>query len=374
MDSRERVRRAIAFECPDRAPVMHAVLPAGWYQHGAALHEILARYPRDLATGAAFAAGERAGGGATFGYQASRDLAALYPVDDDFAFVSPRSFELGTAGVAGYSRDEWGCVWERIDPGIVGQVIEHPLADWDHLASYRWPDPRAYWRFDQPSIEQAIAAGRARGKYIVAYAGNLFEQMQWVRGYVELLLDFAEAPERATLLAQRIADYDLATVDMWLGFDGDAVAFNDDWGTQQALMIQPEAWRSIFKPHYKQMFDRVHAAGRHVHFHTDGNTIEILPDLIELGADVINLQTSAMDLEATARIGAGKFCLRTDIDRQYILTRASPAEVTEYVRRLFELFGGPRGGVIASGEINSDSSLPNVRAMYEAFERFGGAG
>jgi uroporphyrinogen decarboxylase len=368
VNSRERVTRAIEFAGVDRAPIMHAVLPAGWFRHGADLHAILSRYPRDLATQSIDG---RAGGGATFGYQSTAGLGASFPVVDDFAYLDARSFELGTVGASGLSRDEWGCVWERIDPGIVGQVIEHPLADWGALPGYRWPDPLAYWRFDAPSIAATIANARAADKYLVAYAGNLFELMQWLRGYTQLLMDVVAAVELVRELAARVTDYDLATVDYWLSLDGDAIAFNDDWGTQQALMISPDAWRRIFKPCYKRLFDRVHAAGRHVHFHTDGNTTAIIPDLIELGADVVNLQLSAMDIDEVARIAAGKVCLRTDIDRQYILTRASEAEVTDYVRRVFDAFGGERGGIICCGEINSDSRLANVAAMYKAFERFG---
>ena len=370
MDSRERVRRAIRFEGPDRSPVMHAVLPAGWFQHGAALHAILRRYPTDLAAATA-PVGDRAGGGATFGYQGSRDLAALYPVADDFGYLDTRSFQLGLPGAAGLTSDEWGCVWEKLDPGVVGQVVWHPIADWEAFDSFRWPDPLAHWRFDRPAIDARIQSARAAGKYVVAYAGNLFELMQWLRGYDALMIDLAEAPDRVTALAERVADYVLATVEAWLGCDGDAIAFNDDWGTQLQLMIRPSVWRELFAPHYRRLFDRVHAAGRDVHFHTDGNTLEVLPDLVGLGVDVVNLQLSAMDLDATARAIGGKVCLRTDIDRQYILTRASPAEVTDYVRRVFELFGGPHGGVIACGEINSDSKLENVAAMYAAFERFG---
>jgi hypothetical protein len=351
--------------------MMHAVLPAGWFRHGQALHAILRRYPRDLVAPGAARPDLRAGGGATFGYQASKELSDLYPVVDDFGYVDARSFQLGVVGVQGRSRDEWGCVWERLDPGIVGQVVEHPLAEWSAFDAYRWPDPRAYWRFDTPNLAASIARARAQGKYVVAYAGNLFELMQWLRGYEQLLIDFAEDQGKVRALAEQVAAYDLATVEAWLDLDGDAIGFNDDWGTQRALMIRPDLWRGIFKPLYRKLFDRVHAGGRHVHFHTDGNTLAILPDLVELGADVVNLQLSAMDPDQVAQVIAGRVCLRTDVDRQYVLTRAEPAEVTAYVRRILDLFGGPRGGVIACGEINSDSSLANVAAMYEAFERYG---
>ena len=370
MDSRERVVRAIRFEFPDRVPVMHAVLPAGWYRHGADLHAILRQHPHGLAT-SVDGFGDRAGGGATFGYQASRDLAELYPISDDFGYLDARGFQLGPVGAAGLMRDEWGCIWRKLDPGVVGQVIDHPLADWSAFERYRWPDPHAYWRYDLPALTARVARARRDGKYLVAYAGNVFELMQWLRGYGQLLVDLVADPSKARALAERVAAYCLGTIEEWLRLDGDAIAFNDDWGTQQALMIRPSLWREVFRPLYERLFEMVHAAGRHVHFHSDGNTLEILPDLIELGVEVVNLQLSALDVEKAARLIAGRVCLRTDVDRQHVLTRATPAEVTDYVRRVLDLFGGPRGGVIACGEVNSDASLANVAAMYEAFERYG---
>lgn len=368
MTSHERVLKAIKFDGPDRVPIMHAVLPAAWYKYGESLHRILSRYPRDIPLDKGGSISKRP---AAAGYQDSSYLEKMYGLEDDFAYLGPRSFLYGPPGEAGQSQDEWGCVWQKLDPGIVGQVIRHPLDDWDSWSSYRFPDPLAYWRFDEVEIEKTVHMARERGKYIIAYAGNLFELMQWLRGYENLLIDIATAPDRVQAMAEKIVDYLLKTIHKWQQFKVDAIAFNDDWGTQSQLMIHPRLWRKIFKPYYAQLFEAVHQEDMHVHFHTDGYTLDIIPDLMELGVDVLNPQFSAMDLEDLARIVAGKVCLRTDIDRQYILPRATPEEVRAYIKKIFQTFGIEGGGLIAHGEINSDAQLANVEAMYEAFEEFG---
>jgi len=114
------------------------------------------------------------------------------------------------------------------------------------------------------------------------------------------------------------------------------ILFQDEWGTQRQLIINPKTWRELFKPYYKKLFDTVHNSGRHVHFHTDGNTLDIIPDLIEIGVDVLNPQFSAVNLENLAKIAAGRVCIRSDIDRQYILTRATPEEVDLYVKKIIK--------------------------------------
>ncbi|MGC8716507.1 MAG: uroporphyrinogen decarboxylase family protein [bacterium] len=369
MTSRERVIRAIEFKGIDRIPIMHAVLPAAWYKYGEELANILSRYPKDIVSSLDKMDVSRRP--ASAGYKYSEDLSKKWTFEDDFIYLEPRSFQYGTPGEAGDSTDEWGCTWRKIDPGIVGQVIKSPLEDWDNLDSYRFPDALAYWRFNIPEIERTIEYAQRKGKYIIAYSGNLFELLQWIRDYVPLMMDIMEDRERVRFLIEKIVDYNLKTLGFWLRYPVDGILFQDDWGTQRQLIINPKIWRELFKPYYKELFEAVHRAGHHVHFHTDGYTIDIIPDLIEIGVDVLNPQFSAMNLDALAKIVAGKICIRSDIDRQYILTKALPEEVELYVKRVIDLFGSKEGGFIGMGEINSDSKLENVEAMYEAFEKYG---
>jgi hypothetical protein len=81
------------------------------------------------------------------------------------------------------------------------------------------------------------------------------------------------------------------------------------------------------------MFSKVKNKGLHVWYHSDGHILEIIPDLIELGVDVLNCQASVMDFKQLNNF-AGKIAFRTDIDRQKVLPFVSPGEVKEYV---FEL-------------------------------------
>ena len=126
-----------------------------------------------------------------------------------------------------------------------------------------------------------------------------------------------------------------------------------------------------FGARLRKIVDAVHAAGKHFYFHTDGCTLDILPDLIEIGVDVINPQFSSMDLEAVAEVCAGRVCISSDIDRQRLLPRGSPREIREHVRSVVRLFGGPEGGLIGRAEIGPDVPLENAEAVFCAFAEFG---
>ncbi|HSR33624.1 MAG TPA: hypothetical protein VLY63_23910, partial [Anaerolineae bacterium] len=102
---------------------------------------------------------------------------------------------------------------------------------------------------------------------------------------------------------------------------------------------------------------------------SDGQILDIMPDLVELGVDVLNFQASLMDRNEI-RAYAGRLCFRTDIDRQQVLPFVSPEEVKEYINQLFHDLGTADGGIVACGEISEDVPLENVKAMYDAFLEF----
>jgi uroporphyrinogen decarboxylase len=119
------------------------------------------------------------------------------------------------------------------------------------------------------------------------------------------------------------------------------------------------------------MFRRVHEAGMDVWYHSDGMIADIFGDLIEIGVDVINCQTSVIGLDWVAANARGQVAFRTDIDRQRVMPFASPMEVKAEVQRVFEACGTSRGGIIACGEIGPETPIDNIRAMYQAFVEYG---
>ena len=332
MKSRERVNRAIRFENPDRPPISHAVLPAARLTFGAALDEILATAHED------------------FGWEylpdlARRDYPALYR--------------------AGRNRDDFNTLWEVHTEGVCGIPVEWPLADWNAYAGFRWPDFSA----GPPTgrLYSGHMAGRSEDYYARGGWITFFEQMQQLRGMENLLMDLAEGSREVMRLRDDMLAFNLRWLDKWLQFEYDGIHFADDWGDQNHLLISPALWRTFFKPAYKAMFAKVIDAGMDVHFHSDGNIVDIIPDLIDIGVRVINCQANVIGLELLKKKFAGSVCFRTDLDRQKIVPFGTPDEVKEHVRNVFDHLGTGKGGIIACGEIGPDTPLANIRAMYEAF-------
>ena len=198
---------------------------------------------------------------------------------------------------------------------------------------------------------------------------TFFEKMQQLHGFEPTLMDLAQKEPMVYRLRDDLLEFNLNWLDYWLVEDYQGLQFADDWGAQTNMLVSPPTWRAFFKPVYKEMFAKVKGAGRQVWFHSDGFILPIIPDLIELGVDVLNCQSSVMELGRLKQF-AGELCFRTDIDRQHLLPFARPEEVKRSVHELFEALSTPKGGVVACGELSEDVPLANIEAMYEAFLEF----
>lgn len=334
MNSRERVKRAIEFKGPDRVPVLHAVLPAAFFVHGEALVELLNEFK------------------------------------DDFGghWRVPKPEEIAPTYRAGTVTDEWGVTWQNDYEGMLGIPVGHPLADWSNWPSYTPPPGPG----DEWFAAMHKRSEEAEPEHYVMFGGvNLFERMQWLRGYENLLTDIALGADEAYILRDMIVERELEYLKKAVTLDVDGFHFGDDWGTQLALIIRPDTWRSFYKPAYARMFEVCKSAGKHVHFHTDGMTWDILGDFVEIGVDVLNVQHEIIGLERLAREFGGKVAFRSDLDRQHILPHGTPEAVKEHVRRVFQALGSFNGGLIGHGEIAPDVPLANVRAMLEAWREYG---
>jgi len=341
MNSRERMIRAITFKNPDRAPVMHRTLPGAYRRYGPALEALYARYPSDVLL----------------------SLTAKAP----FRHASPA----GENARAGLFNDAWGCTWNKLTDDYSGQVIGHPLEDWRALDGYAWPDPALG---AEPAAAELVSAVGADGHqhFVMASVGSIYHQYTFLRGMESGLVDVIEEPPQFAYVLERLAEFVLARARFWCEFDEvDGVLVEDDWGTQENLMISPPHWRKWFKPIYRRIIEAIHAGGKFAHLHSDGQIRAIIPDLIEIGWDEINPQVWTMDVEEVGREFAGKICFRADLDRQRVLPFGTPDDVERHVRQTYAALGSRRGGYIGYGQVGSDVPLPNAEAMLRTLYALG---
>ncbi len=335
MTSRRRVLAALEFNGPDRAPRDIWALP--WVSMYAArdYKDLSAKYPSDFASAGALGKGDRARG-----EQARK----------------------------GEYTDDWGCVFEVAEDGVVGEVKRPPLADWSALAGFECP-----WevleRADFDAVDRAVEANLAGEQKFMRCGTSVrpFERLQFLRGSQNLYLDLGYEPVELFRLLDRVHEFFMKELSRWCRTGADGISFMDDWGTQRSLLISPAQWRKIFKPLYRDYCEMIHGHGKKVFFHSDGHIFDIYEDLIEIGVDAVNSQLFCMDIEEIARRHKGRITFWGEIDRQQILPFGTPADARAGVARVRRALDDGRGGLIAQCEWGVGDPPANIEAVFAAW-------
>lgn len=334
MTSRDRVAATLNFELPDGERVPRQLWALPWAdEHFPGVREkILKEFPEDIVS----APGRLAG-----------------PVNER---VVGDMFAVGTYV------DEWGCIFENRQRGIIGEVKTPIVDDWSDTSRVHIPEEAL--AIDPDGVNSFC---RATDQFVIAGACQRpFERLQFIRGTENLFMDLVLEEEGLFEFIQRMHEFHLKELDVWSRTDVDALFIMDDWGTQSSLLINPEMWRRIFKPLYRDYINLAHDAGKKIFMHSDGYILDIIPDLIEMGLDAINSQIFCMVPEALAPF-KGKITFWGEMDRQHILPSGTEQDVADAVARVYDhLFCS--GGVIAQCEFGPGAKPENVRALYAAWD------
>jgi len=280
--------------------------------------------------------------------------------------------------------DEWGCVWAFLVDGLQGQVVKHPLEDWENLKPYRPPDPllldnvpREGYPPSPGNFKEALKKNQKaknEGRLAVGSLphGFMFQRLYYLRGFSNLMKDFVEEPSELKTLIDMVVDYNLKLIHRWLDAGIDLLSCGDDLGMQDRLPIHPKVFRKYLVPAYKKMFTPVSEREIHIRFHSDGHIMEIAEDLIETGVTILNIQDLVNGIDRIKRHLKGKVCLDVDIDRQKILPFGKPEDVKKHVHRIVSELNSPEGGLMITADLYPPTPLENIEALCQALEEVGG--
>ncbi len=258
--------------------------------------------------------------------------------------------------------DEWGCIFTNIHRGIIGEV-KHPIVredDWSDADNVHIPEELLSF-----SIEQANAScAEQKDKFLAAPAcPRPFEQLQFIRGTVNLYMDLMDPSSKMLDFIAKMHDYYCRLLTKWAQTDVDALSMMDDWGSQNDLLINPQIWDEIFKPMYRDYIDIAHSHGKKMFMHSDGNTLRIIPKLIDLGLDALNTQIFCIGVDKLAQF-RGKITFWGEIDRQHLIPNGSLADIDNAVECVYNTLWQD-GGCIAQCEFGAGANPDNVHRIYE---------
>lgn len=262
-------------------------------------------------------------------------------------------------------RDVWGIEtgWAP-DYTYTYSYVRHPLADADP-DEYDWPE------VDEEGVDRVSAYRRSRERFCV-YAGvtHLFEQAWQLVGFNRFLLMMRLRPSEANRILDKIDGIRAQEVELLSEAGVDVVVDGDDVGAQASMIVSPELWRLMLKERYRALIRSAHKAGVKFMFHSDGWIEPIVPDIVEIGVDVLNpVQPEVMNLKLLKEKYGDRLCFEGGISIQRTLPFGTPEDVKdEFTKRIREL--GPTGVIPGpTHSIQADTSVDNILALYRACRR-----
>jgi uroporphyrinogen decarboxylase len=336
MNPRERVQATLSFQPVDKIPLQIHPSPGGLYDHGQKLLDLMRACGHD--------------------FDDQRGLALPVVPKEDFD-PDGRYHRVAT--------DEWGTTWNYRIYGVWGHRIKYPLENIARLAHFR---PPAIEKLGGEALAQAQAEAAAHRQTYYQLGGgvSLFETMQSLRPYEDLLIDITDDTSEINHLADLLMDYYAVVIENALAIGVDAVMVGDDFGTQQALILSPKTWRRFFLPRYRTLFVPIKRAGKRIVFHSCGKVEPLLVDLQSVGVDAIWPQLPLFDANHLAQLSRELgLALMLHPDRGELMQRGTPQQVRDYLLRLVDDYSCLAGGSWLYLEVDPGFAWSNVQAMFE---------
>ena len=280
--------------------------------------------------------------------------------------------------------DSWGGGQKEITPGDWFPCI-HPLSEAQTVEdldlSQNWPDMSDPTRIAHVrATSERLAEENQFAILATPWLLFPFERALAMQGMEAFLLNMAMEPDFARALLEKIAGYCKQLMGRFLeelGDNVDIIKIGDDLGTQESLMISPKMYREMLKPVHADFISFIKSRTKaKVFFHSDGDVVPLIEDLIEIGVDILNpIQTSAgsmSDLPSLKKRFGKNIVFCGGIDSHRVLPFGSVEEVRQEVRRVMQILG-PGGGCMigAVHTVMNDVPPENVLAMVDAVEELG---
>jgi len=324
MTGRERVRRAIRFQDPDRIP---------------------------------------------YNFDSNREPDNGHRYGEDFLWVYIKTLPRLR------SRDEWGVEYDSLDDRSFGEPKVFPLAGKDDLEGYVFPTFEQDWRYEE--LQAAIRENRGEKYVICCVPFGLFQHRIDLFGFEDFLCNGAANPELVEEVCDHLTDEAIRIAGILAAAGVDGIITSDDSALQDRPMMSMETFRRIFTPRFTRFYSAAHELGMDTLVHSCGYTLDIIEEFIKAGADAVNLdQQDNMGLENLSRRYRGRICFycpmdiqRTlEMDREPLFQRARERKAafsTEHGGFIAKMYPAPRACLMTDEYLQNDTDAFKAVSAYD---------
>ncbi|MDP6779263.1 MAG: uroporphyrinogen decarboxylase family protein [Candidatus Latescibacteria bacterium] len=265
--------------------------------------------------------------------------------------------------------DDWGIEWVKVGP--FNQIRRSPLEDASEAEIADFTHP--YDRMGSLLANMDPVVEDADDWFIGCDVSPcLFEMVSRVRGMEQATMDLADGPGVADRMLDDAEAFAIEVSKKACDrFPLDWLWTGDDVAGQQAMVMSPACWREKIRPRLERIFEVGKSRDLWVAYHCCGALRPIIPDLVEIGMDVLNpvqCNCPGMDPGELKREFGRDLAFMGGVDTQGLLPNGTADEVRRGAERLVETMSSDGGGFIlaASHAVPPEAPMENVFAMYEA--------
>ena len=352
MNSKERIRAAVAHQTPDRVPSTMQCVQVAW--------EKLKKH---------------------FGVKTEDEVMDILDIDTRIMDIPPyigpehpdyidengetvHTHPFGHRYVNKWNGIEYN--WHTVYNPLKGVESLEDLAKF-----HDWPNPDDYdydavKRFCDKHKDKAIRIGWP-GPY------QVFLEMYPAEEFYCLM---AEDPDLVKAMLNRYSEFYMELYErMFIAGDGaiDLIRPCDDYGTQISLLFSPAMWDEYFAENTRKLVNLAHKYGCYYMQHSCGAVRGIIPKLIACGADALEpvQKVRGMEVEGLKKDFGDKICFQGGVDTQNLLPNGTPEEVRKETEHIIEVMNVNGGYILApSQDFEGDVPVENILALYDARKKF----
>jgi uroporphyrinogen decarboxylase len=279
--------------------------------------------------------------------------------------IPERAFtdEWGNLSVLGYKYRTIDYVYPMRNLSTIKELEEYPFPDFQQA-------------YCHDHFEDEIKEYHAKDLAVTGSLWGTFWERSWhMRGMDRLFIDFYDNPDFANALLDKMLEIRTFQASRYAEAGVDILHTGDDIGMQKTLLMSLTMWRTWIKPRLAAVIQ----AAKHikpdllVEYHTDGFVEPFIPELIEIGVDVLNpVQPECMNPGEIKKKFGDQIAFSGTIGTQTTLPFGTPDEVRDLVKERIETVGVGGGFILApSHMVEPDVPWENLIAFFEAAEEFG---
>jgi uroporphyrinogen decarboxylase len=257
--------------------------------------------------------------------------------------------------------DLWGCMWHTAEKDSPPELKYSPLSEPGKIASYQPPTAL----LDRARFSKVNKSCQTTSRFVLAWSEvRPFDRLRFLRGNTTLV-DLARGTKDIRSLLAMLHDFACKELEIWANTDVDGVAFCDDWGTADGLLVAPEMWRDMFRPLYREYCRILHAKDKFVFFRSNGHILDIFGDLVRAGVDAIHCQMDLMGVERLAKRYRERVTFWGEMDHQRLHNPGTLDEFREAVVAVRRALDFGNGGVIAQCQWDPGVRIQTIAAFFE---------